>query len=351
MPYALPKHCAVHSVYAAFVVVACAYATAAQAQSITNPGFESGSTGWASCPIELNAANVYGGPNTSMVAEVDGHNDPSITTDDRILCQTISGFTVGALYALEFEATRRQTGPTPTSVAVTVSINGVLSEVVTRTGAWDMARERFTFAPTSTSHTLTVTPNFTGSHGMIMDNFNIVVASPLPVELLSFQAWPLNGKVRLEWSTATERDNAGFRVQRSTDLVQWEEVSFVRGGGNSQTTITYAANDLKPLPGSTYYRLEQVDHDGTVDHSPVRHVTTPDRNDLHLWPNPAGSVVHVGMDTPGRILVLDAQGRSMQVFQEAHTTGTLLHIAALPPGLYQVRSVDHNAPTVKFIKE
>lgn len=351
MPYALPKRCAVHSVSAAFVVIACAFSTAAHAQSITNPGFESGSTGWASCPIELNAANVYGGPNTSTVAEVDGHNDPAITTDDRILCQTISGFTVGALYALEFEATRRQTGPTPASVAVTVTIDGVLNQVVTRTGAWNMGRERFTFAPTSTSHTLRVVPNFTGSHGMIMDNFNIVVASPLPVELLSFQAWPLNGKVRLEWSTATERDNAGFRVQRSTDLAQWEEVSFVRGAGNSQTAITYAANDLKPLPGSVYYRLEQVDIDGTSDLSPIRPVTMPDRNDLHLWPNPAGSVVHVGMDTPGRILVLDAQGRSVQVFQEAHTTGTLLHIAALPPGLYQVRSVDDSAPTVKFIKE
>lgn len=321
------------------------------AQSFTNPGFESGSTGWSGCLVEINPANVYGGPNTSMVAEVDGDNDPNTTADDRLLCQTISGFTVGAMYALEFEAARRQTGPTPASVSVTVRIDDVLEEVVTRTGAWDMVKERFYFAPTSTTHSLRITPNFTGSHGMLFDNFNLVVSSPLPVELLGFHAWPVNDKVRLEWSTATERDNAGFKVQRSADLVQWEQVAYVPGAGHSNTVITYAENDPHPLPGLAYYRLAQVDYDGTIDYSPIRSVVSKDRTDLHLWPNPAGSLVHVGMDTPGRILVLDAHGRQVQVFQEAHDTGTLLHIAALPTGLYQVRSIDPNAPTVKFLKE
>lgn len=323
----------------------------ADAQSFTNPGFESGSTGWSGCLVELNPANVYGGPNTSMVAEVDGDTDPNTTADDRLLCQTIAGFTVGAMYALEFEAARRQTGPTPESVSVTVHIDDVLEQVVTRTGAWSMQKERFYFAPTSTTHSLRITPNFTGSHGMLFDNFNLIVSSPLPVELLSFHAWPLNDKVRLEWSTATERDNAGFRVQRSVDLARWEEVAFVPGAGNSNTMITYAGTDMHPIPGQAYYRLQQVDYDGTVDHSPIRSVVSKDRNDLHLWPNPAGSLVHVGLDSPGRIMVLDAQGRQVQVFQEAHATGTLLHIAALPPALYQVRSIDPNAPTVKFVKE
>lgn len=325
--------------------------TGAYAQSITNPGFESGTTGWSGCPLEINPANVYGGPNTSKVAEVDGHNDPNITTDDRTLCQTITGFTVGAVYALEFEATRRQTGPTPASVSVTVTIDNVLSQVITRTGGWNMARERLTFAPTSTTHNLRITPNFTGSHGMLFDNFNLVVASPLPIELVAFDAWVLPGAVRLEWATASERDNAGFTVERSTDLERWEAVAEVPGAGNSQQLLRYAATDGSPLPGSAYYRLKQTDLDGTVDYSEVRHVVSRDRKDPHLWPNPAGSMVHVNMDTPGRVQVLDASGRPVQVLQEAHPTGTLLHIAHLPVGLYQVRSVDAGAPSVRFIKE
>ena len=321
------------------------------AQSITNPGFESGTTGWSGCPLEINPANVYGGPNTSKVAEVDGDNDPNTTTDDRVLCQTITGFTVGAVYALEFEATRRQTGPTPASVSVTVTIDAVLNQVITRTGSWNMARERFTFAPTSTTHNLRITPNFAGSHGMLFDNFNLVVASPLPIELVAFDAWPLPGAVRLEWATASEQDNAGFTVQRSTDLERWEAIAEVPGAGNSQQLLRYAATDASSLPGSAYYRLKQTDRDGTVDYSDVRQVVSKDREDLHLWPNPAGSLVHVNMDTPGRVQVLDANGRAVQVFQEGHPTGTLLHIAPLPPGLYQVRSVDLGAPTVRFIKE
>lgn len=322
-----------------------------QGQSITNPGFENGTTGWNGCSTEMNPASVYGGPNSSMVAEVDGHDNPSSTTDDRILCQTITGLTVGAVYALEFEATRRQTGPTPASVSVTVAIDNVLSRVVTRTGAWNMVRERYTFAPTSTTHTLRITPNFTGSHGMLFDNFNLVVASPLPIELVAFNAWPLPGAVHLEWSTASEQDNAGFTVERSIDMDHWGAVAEVPGAGNSQQLLRYAATDERPLPGSAYYRLKQTDLDGTTDYSEVRHVVCKDRDDLHLWPNPAGSLVHVNMDAPGKVQVLDANGRSVQVFQEAHSSGTLLHIAHLPVGLYQVRSVEPGAPTVRFIKE
>jgi hypothetical protein len=320
-------------------------------QSFVNPGFESGTTGWSGCAVELNPANVYGGPNTSMVAEVDGHNDPSTTADDRLLCQTITGFTVGAIYALEFDAARRQTGPTPASVSATVTIDGVLEHVITRTGGWEMARERLIFVPTSTTHSLVITPNFTGSHGMLFDDFNLIVASPLPIDLLSFHAWPVDDVVRVEWSTATETNNAGFAVERSTDLASWEEVAYVAGAGNSQTVISYIATDMRPISGSAYYRLKQIDLDGTTDISPVRHVLRSEREELQLWPNPAGSFVHVNMDAPGRIQVLDVQGRPVQVFQESYATGTLLHIAVLPRGLYTVRSVHANAGTVKFIKE
>ena len=132
------------------------------AQTITNPGFESGTTGWT-CQMEVNAVSVYGGTGSNKVAEVDGDANASSTADDRLLCQTITGFVVGAVYALEFDATRRTSASTPATVSVTLTVSGALSAVITRTGGWNLARERLFFTATSTSHALRITPNFTTS--------------------------------------------------------------------------------------------------------------------------------------------------------------------------------------------
>ena len=183
--------------------------------------------------MEVNAASVYGGTGSNKVAEVDGHTNPNSTADDRLLCQTITGFTVGAVYLLEFDATRRNSSSTPTSVSVTVAMVGVASTTVTRTGGWNMVRERFLFAPSATSHELRITPNFTTSFGMLFDNFSISVASPLPVELLRFEAWPGADRVDLEWATATERNNAVFVVERSADGFNFSMVDMVGAVGNS----------------------------------------------------------------------------------------------------------------------
>jgi hypothetical protein len=322
-----------------------------QAQSFTNPGFESGSTGWSGCPLELNPANVYGGPSTSMVAEVDGDNDPNTTTDDRVLCQTVSGFTVGAVYALEFDAVRRQTGPTPASVSVTISIDNVLDAIVTRTGGWNMQREHLTFTATSTSHTMRITPNFTGSHGMILDNFNYVVVSPLPVELLYFDARPTAQEVILDWATATEQENAGFTIERSQDLHQWEDLVHSPGSGNSQSMIVYQARDPRPLPGTSYYRLKQVDLDGTAALSDVRAVEWKADASMLVWPNPARSVVQVHSDGPVKVQVFNAMGQEVQVPQQRTDLGALLSIEHLPSGPYYIRPQGPMGGVVRFIRD
>lgn len=323
----------------------------AGAQSFVNGDFELGSAGWDGCPFEINPANVYGGPNTSRVAEVDGHNDPLITADDRVLCQTVAGFTVGALYALEFDATRRQTGPTPASVSVTVVIDNVLEHIVTRTGAWNMQREHLVFTATSTSHSMLITPNFTGSHGMIFDNFAYVLVSPLPVELLYFDARPSGPEVILDWATATERDNAGFIVERSRDLGQWEEVLQVPGNGHSLSTLVYQARDPRPLHGTSFYRLKQVDFDGSVTHSHVRAVEWKAKASLHVWPNPASSVLHVHAGELVRVQVFNAMGQEMHVAQQGTDHGALVQMDNLPPGSYHLRVLGAMGGAVRFIKE
>ena len=91
--------------------------------------------------------------------------------------------------------------------------------------------------------------------------------TPLPVELLSFTARNDGPAVLLEWSTATEKDNAHFTVERSTDGLTFQDLLNLPGAGDSQATLHYHAHDVDPMAGTTYYRLRQTDHNGTASHS------------------------------------------------------------------------------------
>lgn len=92
---------------------------------------------------------------------------------------------------------------------------------------------------------------------------SISQSNPLPITLLEFNAKPEGSVVRVEWATASERDNALFTVERSLDGVVFETVAHVPGAGSSNTLQTYTEIDPAPHAGLSYYRLRQTDVDGT----------------------------------------------------------------------------------------
>lgn len=334
------------------VLVALSFGPDCVGQSFTNPNFESGSSGWTDCPLEINPESVYGGSGSNMVAEVDGHNDANSTADDRRLCQTLTGLTPGAVYLLEFDATRRQGGSTPATVSVTVTVDDALSVVVTRTGGWNMVHESHTFAASTSSHTMQIAPDFTESYGMLFDNFNISVASPLPVQLLHFDAQALEAGVQLDWATGSEQNSAGFGVERSEDLESWAQVAYLSGAGNSQHTIAYQAVDDRPVHGTSYYRLRQIDTDGREELSTIKHVyVQPFGQALSVWPNPAVGRLYLRMADPGPVEVLNALGQRMAVVQRQGLNGVELGIAHLPRGHYMVRCGTTAERSAHFIKE
>lgn len=87
--------------------------------------------------------------------------------------------------------------------------------------------------------------------------------NPLPVELLWFDARPEGRMVRLDWATATERNNDHFTIERSADGDRFTDVTRVPGAGNSTSMLSYTELDPHPLPGLSFYRLRQTDLDGT----------------------------------------------------------------------------------------
>ena len=85
----------------------------------------------------------------------------------------------------------------------------------------------------------------------------------LPVELISFNASCNEGSVHLEWSTASEYNSDYFLIEKSRDGISWNTIHQENASGNSNALIRYNYLDLTPLLSGNYYRLSQVDIDGS----------------------------------------------------------------------------------------
>jgi len=146
----------------------------------------------------------------------------------------------------------------------------------------------------------------------IASAFNCAVV--LPIELTSFNAVPAGDQVDLSWTTASETNNALFRVERSEDAQNWQTVTTHPGAGNSTYPISYTAVDKAPFLGQSYYRLKQTDYDGNFTYSGVMPVTvTEPVGQMLIYPNPATNSLHCNLPTgnPGlqTVRIIDVTGR------------------------------------------
>lgn len=109
-----------------------------------------------------------------------------------------------------------------------------------------------------------------GSAGAVMSNLVLPqgttiygpTCTTVPVKLIDFTAKENNGKILLNWSTATEINNDYFILEKSKDGFHYEFLATIKGNGNSNTIFSYAYTDHFPYTGNNYYRLKQIDYDG-----------------------------------------------------------------------------------------
>jgi subtilisin-like proprotein convertase family protein len=86
---------------------------------------------------------------------------------------------------------------------------------------------------------------------------------PLPVDLLEWYGEAFKGFNRLYWKTASEQDNSHFNILHSTDGNNWRVIDDIEGSGSSSSTTSYSIDHDYPPNGLNYYKLVQVDCDGT----------------------------------------------------------------------------------------
>jgi hypothetical protein len=115
--------------------------------------------------------------------------------------------------------------------------------------------------------------------------------APLPVELTRFDATAKPQGVALDWATASEKNSDRFEVQRSATGETYQTIGTVKSQGNSTSAHTYSFTDSRPLTGQAYYRLRQVDADGTSAFSPVAAAQALTGLEVSSYPNPSlGSI-------------------------------------------------------------
>lgn len=191
-----------------------------------------------------------------------------------------------------------------------------------------------------------------GSVDAFIDDLSLI-ATILPIKLISFITVATQEGVEAQWITASETNNNYFTLERSKDGLEWEEVVKVPGAGNSTIEIKYNAVDQYPYAGNSYYRLKQTDKDGRISISKINKIKVADnRPALKTYPNPG--IDNIYLEGPPEDLkalhFYDINGRNVsKQVQMTPINGSKirLNISALAPGMYLIRSGNKSLPFYK----
>lgn len=230
--------------------------------------------------------------------------------------------------------------------------------------AWEQYQGVFTTEDVTTEikieFTTISTHNGNNSTGNFIDDVKFCVSAlgcaQLPVELVDFTAENKENQVALNWITASELDNAGFEVERSQNGQTWETLDFVKGNGTTTNYNTYNYTDNTPLNGTSYYRLKQIDTNGTFEYSNVRSVTRSVSAEMQLnaYPNPTTGTLNLNTtEGANTITLMDSFGKTLKAWTiNAEKNNQQISIEDFPAGIYML-SVQYNdsVQTQKIVKK
>lgn len=225
----------------------------------------------------------------------------------------------------------------------TVTVDGVDYRLVTSASPW-------TYAPLVSGPTLDVVQN---SVSFVVNASNLhkrfftlgtrnISLSPLPIELLLFNAASEGDNVQLQWITATESNSDYFEVQRSENGKEFSNIGRVAAAGNSLSNRSYSFMDHSPYSPQGYYRLKSVDFDGQYAYSYIRTVNLAIVGQVNVYPNPTNGrvVLSSEFELSSSLLIMNALGQNVSDKVELHQVSPKelqLNLERMPPGVYTIR--------------
>jgi Secretion system C-terminal sorting domain len=173
-------------------------------------------------------------------------------------------------------------------------------------------------------------------------------SSPLPVELISFKATLQNDQSVIEWVTASEENNDYFEVHHSTNARDFIPIAIERGHGTTTELQHYKVTHSKPDRGDNYYRIKQVDYDGTFEIFDMVVVRVEgDIQIFNVYPSEVFDVVT--LETPDfspkdtEVSIHNANGLLMRKSILAEGAYKIsIDVSDLPAGPYFIRFIDEN---------
>jgi hypothetical protein len=240
----------------------------------------------------------------------------------------------------------------------------ILGGNCSNTGLMDQVVESYSFSAGQVGQTFYV---MVDSYGGNRCDFNITMTGPvcvLPTELVSFAGrMNRNSEVLLSWQTTAEMNNDYFTVERSTDGLNFSAIGRVNGVGNSNSSRYYAFTDHQPTPMVNYYRLRQVNIDGTHKLTPpivVRNTVVT--SGFTIFPNPVTNDIKLEIDNKFNIgdnysvIITDMAGKVMWKKDITVSNGQDSYLenistSSLGKGTYFI-TVKHgdNSEVKKFVK-
>jgi hypothetical protein len=169
----------------------------------------------------------------------------------------------------------------------------------------------------------------------------------------------------LNWVTASEINNDYFEVQRSNDGVNFEKIGQVDGNGSTTSVSSYAFNDKNVLAdfssvSAFFYRLKQVDFDGTTEYSKTVRVSNNilTANNIEVYPNPNNGAFNIMLpaneQSTVQLIIVDRTGRIVeQKMMSLQQGDNLLDLnLSLSKGIYMILiQQDGISVSKKFVVE
>lgn len=193
-----------------------------------------------------------------------------------------------------------------------------------------------------------------------MSNFSdfatVQFGNPLPIQLLSFTADVRRPGVISRWTTVTEINNDHFVLERSRDGISFHSIGEIKGAGNSNSAINYEYYDPHPFAGINYYRLRQVDFNGSFTHSDIVAVRLEKGiGEINVYPIPANDILHIEFESPHdgiiEVIIEDALGQTNYIGKQTISQGLnllSLNIQRLSNGVYNLKLQDNEDKSTHY---
>jgi hypothetical protein len=180
-------------------------------------------------------------------------------------------------------------------------------------------------------------------------NYIANVLAPLPVVFGDFRAARQNGQAILQWKTEQETNNAAYVIERSANGKDYEPIGEVKGAGTTTLRNSYTYTDRNPLTGKNYYRLKQVDFNGSFMYSNVLLLDFDGLRKL-LWYRTGGNGITVRLDNGNseHYTLFDVKG---SILQSGYLKNGRVQFNNLSSGTYVVRVQSSEWMTLKFVAQ